>query len=110
MSGKASVSLAEAVDIEAAELLLKRQQSCGGYPRVVDGHVLVGPGQLLREPQQKVWLGIVNGKTMKAIAADDLKRNTKTAEYHREQLYRTLGIYDVAGLVRAAVHIGLIEA
>jgi DNA-binding NarL/FixJ family response regulator len=38
-----------------------------------------------------------------------LNLSTKTVEWHQGQLYRNLQIWDLAGLTRAALLIGLID-
>ena len=52
---------------------------------------------------------IAEGKTTKAIARL-LGVSVKTVETHRAQLMDRLDIHDVAGLVRHAIRIGLVEA
>jgi DNA-binding NarL/FixJ family response regulator len=39
--------------------------------------------------------------------ADDI--STKSVETHRAQLMKRLGIHDIAGLVRYAIRIGLVD-
>lgn len=56
--------------------------------------------------QREVLQLIAEGHTTKAIARI-LKISVKTVETHRAQLMERLGIYDVAGLVRYAIQIGL---
>ena len=51
---------------------------------------------------------IAEGKTTKQIA-QVLEISVKTVETHRAQLMERLGIHDVAGLVRYAIIVGLIE-
>lgn len=58
--------------------------------------------------QREVLRLIAEGKTTKQIA-HELKISVKTVETHRAQLMERLGIHDVAGLVRYAIIVGLIE-
>ncbi len=59
--------------------------------------------------QRQVLQLIAEGKTTKAIARL-LGVSVKTVETHRAQLMDRLDIHDVAGLVRHAIRIGLVEA
>ena len=58
--------------------------------------------------QREVLRFIAEGKTTKQIA-QQLEISVKTVETHRAQLMERLGIHDVAGLVRYAIIVGLIE-
>ena len=58
--------------------------------------------------QRQVLRLIAEGKTTKAIARL-LGVSVKTVETHRAQLMDRLNIHDVAGLVRHAIRIGLVE-
>ena len=58
--------------------------------------------------QREVLRLIAEGRTTKQIA-QLLKISVKTVETHRAQLMERLGIHDVAGLVRYAITVGLIE-
>ena len=58
--------------------------------------------------QREVLRLIAEGRTTKQIA-QVLKISVKTVETHRAQLMERLGIHDVAGLVRYAIIVGLIE-
>ncbi len=58
--------------------------------------------------QREVLCLIAEGKTTKQIA-QLLEISVKTVETHRAQLMERLGIHDVAGLVRYAIIVGLIE-
>jgi DNA-binding NarL/FixJ family response regulator len=58
--------------------------------------------------QREVLRLIAEGKTTKQIA-HVLDISVKTVETHRAQLMERLGIHDVAGLVRYAIIVGLIE-
>lgn len=58
--------------------------------------------------QREVLRLIAEGKTTKKIA-QLLEISVKTVETHRAQLMERLGIHDVAGLVRYAIIVGLIE-
>jgi RNA polymerase sigma factor (sigma-70 family) len=58
--------------------------------------------------QREVLRLIAEGRTTKQIA-QLLEISVKTVETHRSQLMERLGIHDVAGLVRYAIIVGLIE-
>lgn len=58
--------------------------------------------------QREVLQLIAEGNTTKQIA-QALEISVKTVETHRSQLMERLGIHDVAGLVRYAIIVGLIE-
>jgi DNA-binding NarL/FixJ family response regulator len=58
--------------------------------------------------QREVLRQIAEGKTTKAIARG-LGVSVKTIETHRTQLMGRLEIHDVAGLVRFAIRIGLVQ-
>ena len=58
--------------------------------------------------QREVLRLIAEGKTTKQIA-QVLEISVKTVETHRAQLMERLGIHDVAGLVRYAIIVGLID-
>lgn len=59
--------------------------------------------------QREILTLIASGNTTQAIA-HQLAISVKTAETHRAQLMERLGIHDVAGLVRFAIHEGLITS
>jgi DNA-binding NarL/FixJ family response regulator len=58
--------------------------------------------------QREVLQLIAEGRTTKQIA-QLLDISVKTVETHRAQLMERLNIHDVAGLVRYAIIVGLIE-
>jgi DNA-binding NarL/FixJ family response regulator len=66
------------------------------------------PGERLTPRQREILQLIAEGKTTKEIA-NILTISVKTAEMHRAQLMERLDIHDVAGLVRYAIRIGLID-
>lgn len=75
----------------------------------------VGKGTTKRElldtlsPRQREVLRLIAlGRTTKQIA-QELAISVKTVETHRAQLMERLGIRDVAGLVRYAILVGLID-
>jgi DNA-binding NarL/FixJ family response regulator len=59
--------------------------------------------------QQEVLRLIAAGQTSQAIAGT-LGISVKTVETHRAQIMERLDIHDVAGLVRYAIHIGLVAS
>ena len=58
--------------------------------------------------QREVLRLIAEGQTTKQIA-QTLEISVKTVETHRSQLMDRLGIHDVAGLVRYAIIVGLVD-
>src|SRR5690242_15625886 len=64
--------------------------------------------ETLSPRQREVLRLIAEGRTTKQIA-QVLAISVKTVETHRAQLMERLGIHDVAGLVRYAIIVGLIE-
>jgi len=58
--------------------------------------------------QREVLLLIAQGRTTKQIA-QELQISVKTVESHRSQLMERLDIHDVAGLVRYAILVGIID-
>jgi DNA-binding NarL/FixJ family response regulator len=66
------------------------------------------PLEQLTERQREILQLIAEGQTTKAIALI-LKVSPKTVEYHRAKLMERLNIFDIPGLVRFALHSGLIN-
>ncbi|MBI3853289.1 MAG: response regulator transcription factor [Verrucomicrobia bacterium] len=66
------------------------------------------PSELLTPRQRETLQLISEGRSTKEIASL-LKLSAKTVETHRAQLMRRLNIYDVPGLVRYAMRIGLVS-
>ena len=64
--------------------------------------------EALTPRQREVLQLIAEGHSTKGVAAV-LGLSVKTAETHRMQLMQRLGIHDVAGLVRYALRVGLIN-
>ena len=64
--------------------------------------------ETLSPRQREVLRLIAEGRTTKQIA-QTLEISVKTVETHRSQLMERLDIHDVAGLVRYAIIVGLIE-
>ena len=65
--------------------------------------------ELLTPRQREVLQLIAEGYSTKKIA-HTLKISVKTVETHRMQLMERLDIHDIAGLVRYAIRVGLVEA
>jgi DNA-binding NarL/FixJ family response regulator len=65
--------------------------------------------ELLTPRQREVLKLIAEGRTTQQMA-DLLDVSVKTIESHRGQLMERLEIFDVAGLVRYAIHMGLVTA
>jgi DNA-binding NarL/FixJ family response regulator len=66
------------------------------------------PLDQLTDRQREILQLIAEGQTTKAIALI-LKVSPKTVEYHRAQLMTRLKIFDIPGLVRFALRVGLIS-
>ncbi len=77
-----------------------------GYMRRLGGDS--NPLEVLTPRQREILQLIAEGKSTKEIAKA-LKIGVKTAETHRSQLMERLDIHDVAGLVRYAIRVGIIE-
>lgn len=67
------------------------------------------PGAALTPRQREVLQLIAEGRSTKEIARR-LDLAVKTVESHRSQLMKQLDIHEVAGLVRYAMHIGLVTS
>jgi DNA-binding NarL/FixJ family response regulator len=63
----------------------------------------------LTDRQRQILQQIAEGRTTQQMAAA-LGVSAKTVESHRAQLMERLEIHDVAGLVRYAIHLGLVLA
>jgi len=66
-----------------------------------------GPSLPLTPRQRQVLQLVAQGKKSKEIAGQ-LKISVKTVEMHRTQLMESLGVHNIAGLVRYAIRMGLI--
>jgi DNA-binding NarL/FixJ family response regulator len=66
-------------------------------------------GDALSPRQREVLQLIAEGKSTREIA-ERLNLSPKTVETHRAQLMQRLAIFDIAGLTRYALRIGLIDA
>jgi DNA-binding NarL/FixJ family response regulator len=75
---------------------------------LLSSHGLPGQPEELTVRQRQVLRLVVEGRTMKEIAAS-LGLSVKTVEAHRAQMTERLGIHDVPGLVRYAMRIGLLH-
>lgn len=67
------------------------------------------PLEILTPRQREILQLMVEGNSTRRIA-EILHVSTKTVETHRAQLQERLGIYDVPGLVRFAIRVGLISS
>jgi DNA-binding NarL/FixJ family response regulator len=67
-----------------------------------------GAFEVLTPRQREVLQLIAEGHSNKEIAGR-LNLSPKTVETHRTELMERLGIHGVAGLVRYAIHIGLVQ-
>ena len=64
--------------------------------------------QRLTQRQRETLQLVAEGNTTKEIAKK-LSLSVKTVEMHRGQLMESLGIHDIAGLVRYAIRMGVIN-
>lgn len=108
-------------DSATAELDLALEAACRGETylspaisrTVISGYLarLSGAGRATASPltprQREILTLVANGKSTKEIA-HTLNLSVKTVETHRAQLMERLNIHDVAGLVKYALHVGLI--
>jgi DNA-binding NarL/FixJ family response regulator len=76
------------------------------YVRRVGGEA--GSLEILTPRQREILQMIAEGQTTKEIART-LHLSIKTVETHRSQLMERLNIHDVAGLVRYAVRVGIVQ-
>ena len=72
------------------------------------GEPATGPLEALTPRQREILQLIAEGSSTKQIAAR-LDVSIKTVETHRALLMERLGIHDIAGLVRFAVRVGLVQ-
>jgi DNA-binding NarL/FixJ family response regulator len=111
--------LAKSADITELELALKSVMAGKIYlspsisAHVVSGYVdhvadVADPLDALTPRQREVFQLVVEGHTTRQIA-NILSISVKTVETHRLQMMERLGIFDVPGLVRYAMRIGLIR-
>lgn len=66
------------------------------------------PLRKLSPRQEQVLQLIAEGKTTKQVALE-LNISVKTVETHRARIMEQLDIHDIAGLVRYAIRVGLVE-
>jgi DNA-binding NarL/FixJ family response regulator len=78
------------------------------FNRVKDSSIGQTPVTELTPRQQEVLTLIAQGQSTKYIALT-LDISAKTVEAHRAQLMARLDIHDVAGLVRYAIKVGMVE-
>jgi len=83
------------------------KQVIAAYLQRVGGEVM-SPFERITPRQREVLQLIAEGNTTKAIA-QKLDIAAKTVEMHRSQLMTALDIHDIAGLVRYAIRMGLIN-
>ena len=67
----------------------------------------LSPAKALTPRQREVLQLIAEGRTTKEIAIT-LQLSENTIETHRRHLMERLGVHEVAGLVRYAIHLGLV--
>jgi DNA-binding NarL/FixJ family response regulator len=78
-----------------------------GRRKISQSDEIVSSREILTSRQREILQLIAEGNSTKMIA-DKLFISVKTVETHRAQLMKKLGIYDIAGLVKYAIKIGLI--
>ena len=84
------------------------KQVLSSYMQLVGGETPITQ-ETLTPRQREILQLIAEGKTTKEIASL-LKISVKTAQTHRTELMERLDIHDIAGLVRYAIRIGLVQA
>ncbi len=78
-----------------------------GRKKISQSDEIVTSREMLTSRQREILQLIAEGNSTKMIA-EKLFISVKTVETHRAQLMKKLGIYDIAGLVKYAIKIGLI--
>lgn len=66
-----------------------------------------GQGTRLTTRQTEILRHVASGRTTKEIARD-LGISPKTVEFHRSRLMEKIGVHDVTGLTRFALHTGIV--
>lgn len=78
-------------------------------PKIADIATKLAPAQVILTPQQqKVLTAIAQGLSAKQIAKN-LAISPKTVEFHRNKIAQKVGCRDLAGLVKAAMKMGLVS-
>ena len=72
------------------------------------GNALDHSGEVLTAREREVIQLLAEGRTSKEVAAT-LNLSVKTAETHRTNLMRKLGLHSVADLTRYAVRNGIVQ-
>lgn len=112
LKGAATAELAQALErVARGGIYLSAAFSTRGMSVPVKGGALPteGPLERLTDRQREILQLIAEGHNTKGIAVT-LKVSPKTIEYHRVRLMKVLNVHDVAGLVRFAIRVGLVEA
>lgn len=78
-----------------------------GRKKISQSDEIITSREMLTSRQREILQLIAEGNSTKMIA-EKLFISVKTVETHRAQLMKKLGIYDIAGLVKYAIKIGLI--
>lgn len=92
----------------AADLVLKGEVARLG-PAIQSALEVRAPLRRLSARQCAVLRRLAAGQSTKGIAGE-LRISVKTIETHRAEVMKRLGIHDLAGLVRYAVHVGIVSA
>ena len=101
----AAVEKVAAGEIYLSQHLANRFRKQFPLQRLAHGR---SPVEQLTPRQREILQLIAEGETTKGIALL-LKLSPKTVEYHRMQLMQRLNIYDIPGLVRLALRMGLVS-
>lgn len=101
----AAVEKVAAGEIYLSQHLANRFRKQFPLQRLAQGR---SPVEQLTPRQREILQLIAEGETTKGIALL-LKLSPKTVEYHRMQLMQRLNIYDIPGLVRLALRMGLVS-
>jgi len=109
LKSAASTELEQAIQtVISGERYISPEMSKKIVEEVGKGTTKRGLLDTLSPRQREVLRLIAEGRTTKQIA-QELGISVKTVETHRAQLMERLGIRDVAGLVRYAILVGLID-
>jgi DNA-binding NarL/FixJ family response regulator len=118
-AGARGYLLKDASPVEIAQALQTVMSGGSHLTSAVSGKVIAefirrssterGALEMLTPRQREILQFLAEGRTVKEIARL-LGISAKTVESHRAQLMERLDIHDVAGLVRFAIRVGLIQA
>jgi DNA-binding NarL/FixJ family response regulator len=107
VKSQASAELIEAIgEVRSGGTFISPRVAGALVDAYLGGRATVADPLTLRE--REVLQLVAEGKTTKDIAAA-LDLTTKTAEYYRSRIMTKLGVHNTAGLVRYALHNGVVH-